>query len=160
MVTLGEKHRGCPAGLSPLAVVSLPVLLPRLSYISAFHWVSSMIEVKSVRDLTTLVSSAPFLLVDVYATWCVPCKWMASALENLYNELSQMGFKIAKVNVDEVDIGRATDELKLEPIRGVPTLLIFKNGKEVGRVVGALPKPDFPQELKRRIIEALEKQTS
>jgi len=116
-----------------------------------------MIEVKSVRDLTTLVSSTPLLLVDIYTTWCIPCRWMASALEKLSAELSEKGFKIAKLNAEEVDVERAMDELKLEPIRGVPTLLIFKNGREVGRVVGALPKPEFPQELKRRILEALEK---
>jgi len=116
-----------------------------------------MIEVKSVRELATLISSTPLLLVDIYTTWCIPCRWMAGALEKLSGELSQMGFKLAKVNAEEVDIDRAMDELKLEPIKGVPTLLIFKGGREVGRIVGALPKPEFPQELRRKILEILEK---
>jgi len=116
-----------------------------------------MIEVKSPNELISLISSTPLLLVDIYTTWCIPCKWMAGALEKLSGELSQMGFKLAKVNAEEVDIDRAMDELKLEPIKGVPTLLIFKDGKEVGRVVGALPKPEFPEELRRRILEVIEK---
>ena len=115
-----------------------------------------IIEVKSSNELIDLVSSTPLLLVDVYTTWCIPCRWMASALERLADELSEKGFKIAKANAGEVDVERITDELRLEPIRGVPTLLVFKDGKEVGRIVGAHPKPEFPQELKRRILEAVE----
>ena len=115
-----------------------------------------IIEVKSSNELIDLVSSTPLLLVDVYTTWCIPCRWMASALERLADELSEKGFKIAKANAGKVDVERVVDELRLEPIRGVPTLLIFKEGKEVGRIVGAHPKPEFPQELKRRILEAVE----
>ena len=107
-----------------------------------------IIEVKSSNELIELVSSTPLLLVDVYTTWCIPCRWMAGALERLADELSEKGFRIAKANAGKVDVERVTDELRLEPIRGVPTLLIFKNGKEVGRIVGAHPKPEFSQELK------------
>jgi len=115
-----------------------------------------IIEVKSSNELIELISSTSLLLVDVYTTWCVPCRWMASTLGRLAGELSEMGFRIAKADAGEVDVERVVDELRLEPIRGVPTLLIFKNGKEVGRIVGAHPKPEFPQELKRRILEAIE----
>ena len=116
-----------------------------------------IIEVKSSNELIGLISSTSLLLVDIYTTWCIPCRWMASALERLSDELSGIGFSIAKADAEKVDVERVMDELRLEPIRGVPTLLIFKDGKEVGRVVGALPKPEFPEELKRRILEAVEK---
>ena len=116
-----------------------------------------IIEVKSSNELIDLISSTPLLLVDVYTTWCIPCKWMAGALERLAGELTEKGFRIAKADAGKVDVERVTDELRLEPIRGVPTLLVFKDGREVGRVVGAHPKPDFPQQLKRRILEAVEK---
>ncbi|MCD6312869.1 MAG: thioredoxin family protein [Thaumarchaeota archaeon] len=114
-----------------------------------------IIEVKSSSELIDLISSTPLLLVDVYTTWCIPCRWMAGALERLADELSEKGFKIAKADAGKVDVERVVDELRLEPIRGVPTLLVFKDGKEVGRIVGAHPKPEFPRELKRRILEAV-----
>jgi len=107
--------------------------------------VGKIVEVKSSNGFLSLVTSTPMLLVDIYTTWCIPCKWMSEALEKLFDELSEIGFKIAKANAEELDIGRVMDELRLEPIRGVLTLLIFKNGKEVGRVIGSHPKPHLSE---------------
>jgi thioredoxin 2 len=74
------------------------------------------------------------LLVDCWASWCTPCLMIAPVLDELASE-SQGRYVIAKLNVDENPqvSGRFG-------IRSIPTMLIFKNGKLVDTLVGALPK--------------------
>ncbi len=77
------------------------------------------------------------VLVDLWAAWCAPCRMIAPALEEIAGEL--MGkVRIAKLNVDENP--RTHAGLR---VSGIPTLVMFKGGKEVDRVVGALPPPQL-----------------
>jgi len=78
------------------------------------------------------------VLVDLWAAWCAPCRMIAPTLEEIAGEL--MGqVRIAKLNVDENPEAHAGMR-----VSGIPTLVMFKGGKEVDRVVGALP----PRELR------------
>jgi thioredoxin 2 len=73
------------------------------------------------------------VVVDLWAAWCAPCRTIAPALEEIAGEM--MGkVRIAKLNVDENP--RSHAGLR---VNGIPTLVMFKGGKEVDRVVGALP---------------------
>jgi len=80
-----------------------------------------------------LQSTLPVLL-DVWAAWCGPCRMIAPVLEQLALEQVDK-LKVAKLNSDE-NMALAT-ELS---IMSLPTLLVFKNGKEVTRLVGMMPK--------------------
>jgi len=74
------------------------------------------------------------VLLDVWAAWCGPCRMIAPVLEQLAGE--QVGkLKVAKLNSDE-NMALAA-ELN---IMSLPTLVVFKNGKEVTRLVGMMPK--------------------
>ena len=78
------------------------------------------------------------VLVDLWAAWCAPCRMIAPSLEEIAGEM--MGkVRVAKVNVDENPQSHAAMR-----VSGIPTLVMFKGGKEVDRVVGALP----PHELR------------
>lgn len=80
-----------------------------------------------------LNSSTP-VLVDFWAEWCGPCRALAPKLEEIANEMGDK-VRIVKVNVDE---NQATPQKY--GIRGIPALLLFKNGQEVGQLVGNQPK--------------------
>lgn len=73
-----------------------------------------------------VVDSKETVLVDFFATWCQPCNMMVPALERV----AKKG-KVVKVNVDESPTLAA-----LYKIEAMPTLLVFKDGKEVNRLVG------------------------
>ncbi len=82
-------------------------------------------------------------IVDFWADWCMPCKLMMPVLNELAND-KQYSFKIFKVNVDQQ---RALAERFR--IRSIPSLIIFKNGKEVKRLVGVKTKDQILNEIKK-----------
>ena len=75
-------------------------------------------------------------LVDFWAAWCMPCKMMSPVLNELAEEVGD-SVAICKVNIEEYQ-----SVAQKYAVRNIPTLLIFKNGKEVDRVVGVKSK-DF-----------------
>lgn len=86
------------------------------------------------HDVIEASSSRP-VLVDAWAEWCGPCRMIAPVLDQLAAE-SGGRYNIVKLNVDENP--RTAGQFQ---IRSIPTLLIFKNGKLVDQLIGALPKP-------------------
>lgn len=92
---------------------------------------------KAVSDDTfeseVLKASGP-VLVDFWAEWCGPCKQIGPALEELSDEHAGK-LVVAKVNIDQNPMTPTK-----YGVRGIPTMVLFKNGEEAGRQVGAMAK--------------------
>ena len=87
-----------------------------------------------------LSSETPFV-VDFWAEWCGPCRAISPVVEELAAEYEGK-INIGKVNVDEND-----DVVSRYGIRTIPTLLFFKNGELVDKMVGAVPKGDLKSKI-------------
>ena len=77
------------------------------------------------------------VVVDFWAEWCGPCKQIGPALEELSSEMEGK-VTIAKVNIDD-----SPNAPSKYGVRGIPTLLLFKDGEVVDKKVGAAPKRDI-----------------
>ncbi len=90
-------------------------------------------------------TSDKLVVMDFFAAWCGPCKMLAPIFESLSNEMSD------KVDFAQIDIDRSLEVVEEYKIVSVPTMIIFKNGKEVQRIVGFVPKEQIKSKIKAHL---------
>ncbi len=98
-------------------------------------------------DQMVMRSNLP-VLVDFWAPWCGPCRMVGPIVEQLSHEYTGR-IAVAKVNTDE-NQGIAG---KLQ-IQGIPTLILFKEGKPVERITGAVPKAQLDEAIRKHIMDS------
>jgi thioredoxin 1 len=101
-----------------------------------------VIELGDAEFQREVLESQQPVLVDFTATWCPPCRIIASTLETLASEYKGR-MKFTKLNVD--DHQRTAQEYG---IRATPTLLVFKEGRVVKQIVGAVPRSKLEEALR------------
>ncbi|WP_053990814.1 thioredoxin [Mangrovimonas sp. TPBH4] len=94
------------------------------------------------RSFNEIVNADTPVLVDFFADWCGPCKMLAPILKQVKESLGDT-VKIVKIDVDKNNALAAKYQ-----VRGVPTMLLFKNGQQVWRQSGVLQKEDIIQVIK------------
>ena len=93
-------------------------------------------------SFSEIIKGETLVLVDFFADWCGPCKSLAPILKDVKSDLGD-SIKVIKIDVDK-NQALATQY----QVRGVPTMILFKNGKQVWRQSGVVPKHDLLQIIK------------
>ena len=106
----------------------------------------ALVHISSEAEFnSTILKSEKPALVDFYADWCGPCKMLAPTINKIADEYSEKAI-VAKVNVDK--LGKLSSKYK---ISGIPCIILFKDGKEVERIVGMRPEKDYKAALDKAL---------
>ena len=92
-----------------------------------------------MKTFDEIINSGKPVLVDFFAEWCGPCKTMAPILKEVKSRLGE------EANIIKVDVDKNQDASIKYGIRSVPTLILFKNGKEVWKQSGVVPTESLIQ---------------
>lgn len=138
--------------MSTTLIVILAVVAVLIGFITFTHFKMKNIKpVESSKKIVTLGNKnfklalkKEVLLVDFWAPWCGPCKMIAPTLNEIAE--TETDIVIGKVNVDHNQ-----DLAKKYKVRNIPTMLIFKNGVEVGRIVGVKTKKAILSEVRSAV---------
>ena len=106
-----------------------------------------MIEQVSEANFEQVIKSKPVVMIDFFANWCGPCKMLSPILEQIVTG-GEVDVTIAKLDIDE-----SLEIAKQFGVMSVPTMIIFKNGDEVERLVGLKQKSQIVELLKNYIGE-------
>jgi thioredoxin 1 len=106
---------------------------------------TQMAQILNSDNFTKEIEKNEVTVVDFFATWCGPCKMLAPVFEELGNEMKE------KANFFKVDIDKSLEIAQQYGINTVPTMLIFKNGKVVDKLVGFVPKVNIKNKVENQI---------
>ena len=105
-----------------------------------------MVQEINVENFDTeVLNSDKLTVVDFFANWCGPCRKLGPILEEVSEELAEK-VKFAKIDTDE-----NLEAAKKYQVSGLPTLLVFKNGEVVERMVGLMPKSSIITNIEKHI---------
>ena len=105
-----------------------------------------MAQVISSNEFNNLVQNAEGIaVVDFFATWCGPCKMLAPVFQEVGNELD------GKAKFYKIDIDASLDIARQFSVSTVPTVIIFRNGEPIERLVGFMPKENLLSKIREYI---------
>lgn len=110
---------------------------------------SKVMEVTDENFTTEIVDADGLAMVDFWATWCGPCKIVAPVVEELAGEYADKGLTVGKLDVDTNQ-----ETSSRYGIRSIPTILFFREGEMVDRVIGAVPKGHLEEKIQEHLAGA------
>jgi thioredoxin 1 len=88
-------------------------------------------------NFDTIINSEKPVLIDFFATWCGPCKTLAPILKNVKDNLGE------RISIIKIDVDKNQQLASQYQVRGVPTMILFQNGKQLWRQSGVLSKEEI-----------------
>ena len=104
-----------------------------------------VLEINSENFDNEVISHNGVEVVDFFANWCGPCRKLAPILEEVEAELS------SRVKFAKIDTDNNLDSAKKYQVSGLPTLMVFKNGEAVERMVGLMPKSSIITNIEKHL---------
>ena len=90
-----------------------------------------------MSNFDTIIKSEKPVLIDFFATWCGPCKMLAPILKEVKDSLGD------RISILKIDVDKNQQIASQYQVRGVPTMILFQNGKQLWRQSGVLKKEDI-----------------
>jgi thioredoxin 1 len=90
-----------------------------------------------MSNFTDIINSPKPVLVDFFATWCGPCKMLAPILKEVKDELGE------NISIIKIDVDKNQPLAAQYQVRGVPTMMLFQNGKQLWRQSGVISKQEI-----------------
>jgi thioredoxin 1 len=103
------------------------------------------IEFTDANFKSEVLESAVPVLVDFWAVWCGPCKMVAPVVEEIATEFD------GKLKVGKIDVDQNPETSMQFGIRSIPTIMIFRGGKVVEQIIGAVPKKNLLEKLSAHV---------
>ncbi len=104
----------------------------------------AVLEVNDANFADEVEGSATLTMVDFWAVWCGPCKMIAPIVEQVATDYAERGLRVAKLDVDQNP--QTTTRFR---VTSIPSLLFFKDGEVVDRVVGAVPRSTLEDKIEQ-----------
>lgn len=98
-----------------------------------------------MATFSDIINSDKPVLIDFHATWCGPCKSLSPIIQQVAKDMGE------KVRVIKIDVDKNQAVAQKYQIRGVPTMMIFKGGKQLWRQSGVMPKEAIKAELQKHL---------
>lgn len=112
---------------------------------------SNLIEITDADFQQVVLDSALPVLVDLWAAWCGPCRMVTPVVEQLADDYA------GRLKVGKLDVDSNPTTPGQYGVQGIPTVILFKGGEEVARLVGARPKAQFVSMIEPHLAQAAER---
>jgi thioredoxin 1 len=103
---------------------------------------SNFVNVLDDSTFNEFISKNNFVIVDFWAPWCGPCRSLSVILDEISKESKD--FLVGKMNIDE-----NSKFPTIYQIKSLPTIIVFKDSKEIGRIIGLMPKDQLLEQIKK-----------
>jgi thioredoxin 1 len=106
----------------------------------------AILEVTDDNFVSEIEQGSGLQMIDFWAAWCGPCRMVAPIVSELADEYQEKGLRVGKLDVDSNPSTTARFR-----VTSIPSILFFKDGELVDRVVGAVPRPHLEEKIKQHL---------